>query len=397
MRFTPTAFAVFLCSAHQAIFRSTVASFSLGRVAGARRSHHGVARMAGSSAQGMMMGARGSGQRLDICQRKDRQPLAWLNSSPLHHQSWMLTRGGASESLSTSSSSTALNSAVATESETEAPVEYFRKDYKPLPHVVGKINMDFVIEDGKTTVTSELFIEPNKKAESQVDFSDDLVLDGDESCVKLLSVSIDGKELEKGKDYELAPQKLIIKSPKPGTVLKTVVEVVPEDNTQLSGLYKSGPMYCTQCEALGFRRITYYPDRPDNMAVFENIRIEADEKSFPVLLSNGNMVEEGKLDNGRHYAVWSDPFPKPSYLFAAVAGDLGYIEDKYTTMSGREVKLGVYSERENVDKLHYAMDSLKRSMKWDEDKFGLEYDLDLYNIVAVESFNMGAMENKVRK
>jgi aminopeptidase N len=109
------------------------------------------------------------------------------------------------------------------------------------------------------------------------------------------------------------------------------------------------------------------------------------------------MVEEGKLENGRHYAVWSDPFPKPSYLFAAVAGDLGYIEDNYTTMSGRGVKLGVYSERENVDKLHYAMDSLKRSMKWDEDKFGLEYDLDLYNIVAVESFNMGAMENKVRK
>jgi aminopeptidase N len=147
--------------------------------------------------------------------------------------------------------------------------------------------------------------------------------------------------------------------------------------------------YDDQCEAMGFRRITYYPDRPDNMAVFENIRLEADEKDYPVLLSNGNLMDSGKLNGGRHYAVWKDPFPKPSYLFAAVVGNLGYIEDTYATMSGREVKLGVYSEKENVDKLQYAMDSLKRSMKWDEDKFGLEYDLDLYNIVAVESFNMG--------
>jgi hypothetical protein len=389
MRFTPTALAVFLCSAQQAMLRSTVASFAVGR-AGAKKSRHGVGRVSNSARN--MMGARGSSSLLEggagVCYRKERQP-SWL-----HNQHWMLTRGGAAESLSTSS--TALNSAVAAESETAAPTEVFRKDYKPLPHVISKINMDFAIEDGKTTVTSELFIEPNKKAEGQVDLNDDLVLDGDETCVKLLSVSIDGKDLEEGKDYELAPQKLILKSPKPGTVLKTVVEIIPEENTQLSGLYKSGPMYCTQCEALGFRRITYYPDRPDNMAVFEKIRIEADEDSYPVLLSNGNMIEEGKLDNGRHFAVWSDPFPKPSYLFAAVAGDLGYIQDKYTTMSGRDVKLGVYSERENVDKLHYAMDSLKRSMKWDEDKFGLEYDLDLYNIVAVESFNMGAMENKVR-
>ena len=150
----------------------------------------------------------------------------------------MSTRGG-------STSSSALNSAVATESETEAPTEIFRKDYKPLPHVVSKINMDFVIRDGKTTVTLELFIEPNTKAEG-VNLEDDLVLDGDETCVKLLSLSIDGKDLVEGVDYELAPQKLILKSPKPGSVLKTVVEIVPEDNTQLSGLYKSGPMYCTQ-------------------------------------------------------------------------------------------------------------------------------------------------------
>ena len=130
------------------------------------------------------------------------------------------------------------------------------------------------------------------------------------------------------------------------------------------------------------------------MAIFDNVRLEADEKDYPILLSNGNMIDSGKLDNGRHFAVWNDPFPKPSYLFAAVVGDLGYIEDSYKTTSGRDVKLGVYSEKANVDKLQYAMDSLKRSMKWDEDKFGLEYDLDLYNIVAVDSFNMGAMENK---
>ncbi|CAB9512723.1 Puromycin-sensitive aminopeptidase [Seminavis robusta] len=362
----------------KAMLRSTVASFTVGKAI-ARKHHNGVTSLATSR---RMPPAFSSSTK----RRPAFVPL--LNNK---NHAWLLTRGGAAaESFSTTSTtSTALNSAVA-ESETTAPVEVFRTDYKPLPHLVTKINMDFVIENGKTTVTSELFIEPN----SSVEGGGDLVLDGDESCVKLMSVSIDGKELEKGKEYDLEPQKMIIKSPAPGTVLKTVVEIVPEENTQLSGLYKSGPMYCSQCEAMGFRRITYYPDRPDNMAVFENIRLEADEKDYPVLLSNGNLVDSGKLENGRHFASWSDPFPKPSYLFAAVVGNLGYIEDTYTTTSGREVKLGVYSEKENVDKLHYAMDSLKRSMKWDEDKFGLEYDLDLYNIVAVESFNMGAMENK---
>jgi aminopeptidase N len=146
---------------------------------------------------------------------------------------------------------------------------------------------------------------------------------------------------------------------------------------------------------MGFRRITYYPDRPDNMAVFERVRIEADATEYPVLLSNGNLLEEGELEDGkRRYAVWTDPFAKPSYLFAAVAGNLGHIEDSYTTTSGRKVKLQLFSEFPNVGKLSYAMESLKLAMKWDEDLFGLEYDLDLYNIVAVDSFNMGAMENK---
>eukprot|EP00594_Rhizosolenia_setigera_P015297 CAMPEP_0178974854 /NCGR_PEP_ID=MMETSP0789-20121207/22754_1 /TAXON_ID=3005 /ORGANISM="Rhizosolenia setigera, Strain CCMP 1694" /LENGTH=899 /DNA_ID=CAMNT_0020663367 /DNA_START=76 /DNA_END=2775 /DNA_ORIENTATION=- len=291
---------------------------------------------------------------------------------------------------------TALNSAVssATDDEKAGPVEVFRNDYKPLTNIVSKINMDFIIQDGKTTITSEMTIEVNPNGPG----AGDLVLDGDETCVSLMELSIDGKELKEGSDYELSPGKLVIKGSVMNGgagVLRTVVETVPEENTQLSGLYKSGPMYCTQCEAMGFRRITYYPDRPDNMAVFDKIRIEADKGSYPVLLGNGNLLEKGDLDtDGRHYAIWSDPFPKPSYLFCIVAGNLGSVKDSYTTLSGKKVHLEIFSEKENVSKLDYAMESLKRSMKWDEDKFGLEYDLGIYNIVAVNDFNMGAMENK---
>ena len=191
---------------------------------------------------------------------------------------------------------------------------------------------------------------------------------------------------------------MILLKPTDGGILTTTVEIVPEDNTQLSGLYKSGPMYCTQCEAQGFRRITYFPDRPDNMSTYARVTLKAPKDEYPVLLSNGNLVEQGTLEdnNTRHYAVWSDPFPKPSYLFAAVAGNLASIHDSYTTASGQDVQLAIFSEKESVDKLQYAMDSLKRSMKWDEDRFGLEYDLGIYNIVATSDFNMGAMENKVR-
>jgi aminopeptidase N len=278
-----------------------------------------------------------------------------------------------------------------------APVETFRADYAPLARVVSSISMDFQIFDGCTTVTAVMTIAPNAPAA----LDQDMILDGDESCVKLLSLSLNGRELSNNTDYTLAPGKLIIKAStlqkNSVNVLTTVVELVPEDNTQLSGLYKSGPMYCSQCEAMGFRRITYYPDRPDNMAIFENVRIEADKERYPVLLSNGNLLEQGDIEGTtttRHYSIWSDPFPKPSYLFCVVAGKLGSIRDTYSTMSGREVKLEIFSEAENVKKLDYAMQSLKRSMKWDEDTFGLEYDLGMYNIVAVNDFNMGAMENK---
>lgn len=304
----------------------------------------------------------------------------------------MTTRGGSTDT----NTNTALNSAVAADTDTAAPVEVFRKDYKPLTNIITKISMDFDIRDGKTTVVSKMNVEVNPNGPG----AGDLVLDGDETCVDLMKLSFDGKDLTEGSDYELSPGKLVIKKSALGEsgsgLLETTVEIVPEENTQLSGLYKSGPMYCSQCEAMGFRRITYYPDRPDNMAVFENIRIEADKESYPVLLSNGNSVESGDADSdaSRHYAVWTDPFPKPSYLFCVVAGSLGSIKDTYTTSSGQEVHLEIFSEEENVNKLDYAMDSLKRSMKWDEDKFGLEYDLGIYNIVAVNDFNMGAMENK---
>ena len=173
--------------------------------------------------------------------------------------------------------------------------------------------------------------------------------------------------------------------------IETLVD--PEANTQLSGLYRSSGNYCTQCEAEGFRRITYYPDRPDVMAVFTT-RIEADKSEAPVLLANGNLKDSGDLPGGRHFAVWHDPWPKPAYLFALVGGKLGHIEDSFVTASGRKVALRIYVEPGKEDRAGYAMDSLKRSMRWDEQAFGREYDLDVFMIVAVSDFNMGAMENK---
>lgn len=310
--------------------------------------------------------------------------------------------------------STPLNAALAAETKANPPkpVEVIRSEYAPLKYVVSKVLLDFKLYTGRTVVESVLTVcknndVPNGESEGG---EDGLVLDGEEATVKLLALSVDGCEaaLVPDVDYILKPGKLIIKGDtlRQGAsknenvmIVRTTVEIVPEENTQLQGLYKSGDMYCTQCEAEGFRRITYYPDRPDVMATFEQVRVEANAKDFPVLLSNGNLVKEGICEGGtngdkRKFAIWSDPFPKPSYLFALVAGDLGCLEDSFTTMSGRKVALRFYSEHNNVSKLSYAMESLKRAMKWDEDTFGLEYDLDLFNVVAVESFNMGAMENK---
>ena len=175
--------------------------------------------------------------------------------------------------------------------------------------------------------------------------------------------------------------------------LQTKVRIYPQKNKALEGLYKSGQIFCTQCEAEGFRHITYFLDRPDIMAKYR-VRIEGDKEKYPLLLSNGNLVERGELPEGRHFVTWLDPFKKPSYLFALVAGDLGMIKDHYVTMSGRTVVLEIYCDKGHEQRCFHAMESLKKSMQWEEQEFGLEYDLDIYMIVAVDAFNMGAMENK---
>ena len=222
------------------------------------------------------------------------------------------------------------------------------------------------------------------------DASAALRLDGESLRAK--RIAIDGQTLPKAA-YSIDQDGLTVPTVPESFEFSAEVEIDPADNSRLEGLYRSGGSFCTQCEAEGFRRITFYPDRPDVMATFR-VRILADARDCPVLLSNGNLVESGSLDDGRHFAVWDDPFPKPSYLFALVAGDLGHIEDRFITMSGREVTLRIYTDRGNEDRCGYAMDALKRSMRWDEEAYGLEYDLDIFNIVAIDAFNMGAMENK---
>lgn len=272
-----------------------------------------------------------------------------------------------------------------------AVVEHFRKDYRQPPYTVRKVDLNFHLDESETLVTATNTIFPTGRA------GEDLVLDGEE--VNLVDVYVDGRKLG-GSDYKIVGDKLTIFGSVLGTVdstkgfeLKTVVKISPEKNLALSGLYKSGSsdLLCTQCEAMGYRRITYSLDRPDVLSVYR-VRLEADRTKYPILLSNGNLVDQGVVDGtNKHWAVWEDPFPKPSYLFALVAGDLGFIRDTYTTKSGRTVQLGIYSDKENVDKLDHAMYSLKESMKWDEDTFNLECDLDVYNVVATNDFNMGAM------
>jgi aminopeptidase N len=231
-----------------------------------------------------------------------------------------------------------------------------------------------------------LVLKPSPKATSAP-----LILEGD--GLSLVSLKLNGTELPP-ESYVVTTDRLTVPQP-PNTTFALEIETVidPPANTQLSGLYRSNSSYCTQCEAEGFRRITYFPDRPDVMAVYTT-RIEADKREAPVLLSNGNLEQRGELPNGRHYVVWHDPHPKPSYLFALVGGDLACVEDQFTTMSGRNVVLQIFVEHGKQGLTAYAMDSLKRAMRWDEQAFGREYDLDIFMIVAVSDFNMGAMENK---
>ena len=261
------------------------------------------------------------------------------------------------------------------------------QDYRPPAFLVDGVELDFDLAPQGTLVRSRLALRRNP---AHGDDKAELRLDGEN--LRLKHLSVDGVTLP-ATAYAVDEESLTISEVPDAFVLSAEVEIDPEDNARLEGLYRSSGTYCTQCEAEGFRRITYYPDRPDVMTTFR-VRIAADAASSPVLLSNGNLVESGALDDGRHFAVWEDPFPKPSYLFALVAGDLGHIEDRFTTMSGREVTLKIYTDPGNEGRCGYAMDALKRSMRWDEEVYGLEYDLDIFNIVAIDAFNMGAMENK---
>ena len=263
-----------------------------------------------------------------------------------------------------------------------------RKDYKEPDFFVEKVELVFDLEREVTNVKSRLFIHANPARGTGV--GDEVFLHGED--MKLVSVSINERRLASG-DFTVDQEGLRFTAPREAFIAEIETQISPANNTRLEGLYVSQSAFCSQCEAEGFRRITYFPDRPDVMATFK-VTINADKSSCPVLLSNGNLIDSGDLDGGRHFAVWEDPFPKPSYLFALVAGDLACVEDSFKTVSGRDVALRIFVEHGNEDRCDYAMDSLKRSMKWDEDVYGLEYDLDLFNIVAVSDFNMGAMENK---
>ena len=261
-----------------------------------------------------------------------------------------------------------------------------RSDYTPYPWAVDSVAFRFEIGQEVTRVSTTMVL---RRSGTNSD-SGNIVLDGQN--LEFVSATLDGRLLENG-EYTLGPDSLVVHNAPEHCSLETEVRIRPKENTALEGLYPSGDFLLTQCEAEGFRKITYFPDRPDVMTKYD-VTIVADKARYPVLLSNGNAVDSGDLEDGRHWVRWVDPFHKPSYLFALVAGDLEFIEDHFTTRSDRKVTLRVFVEKQNLDKCDHAMTSLIKSMKWDEDRFDLEYDLDIYNIVATDDFNMGAMENK---
>jgi aminopeptidase N len=267
----------------------------------------------------------------------------------------------------------------------KSPKTIYLKDYKAPDYHIETIDLHFHLGEEYTTVCSQLAISRCPEAEVSP-----LVLDGEE--LELLAIKLDSQTLTE-KDYQQDTKSLTFPHVPDRFTLEIKTRIYPQHNTTLSGLYTSGGNFCTQCEAEGFRRITYFLDRPDVMARYTTT-IVADKTKYPVLLSNGNLVAKGGLDNDRHFAKWQDPFPKPSYLFALVAGDLVRIEDEFVTLSGRKVALHMYVQPHNRDKCKHAMASLKRAMAWDEQIYGREYDLNIYIIVAVDDFNMGAMENK---
>ncbi|HCG5964925.1 aminopeptidase N [Vibrio parahaemolyticus] len=263
----------------------------------------------------------------------------------------------------------------------QAPQAKYRKDYQAPSHTITEIDLTFDLYDNDTIVTALSTVV--QKGESTT-----LELDGE--GLELRSVKVNGEDWA---HHEVKEASLVLSDLPAEFELEIITKIDPEANTALEGLYKSGGAFCTQCEAEGFRRITYYLDRPDVLAKYTT-KVIADKATYPYLLSNGNRIAQGEAENGRHWVQWQDPHPKPAYLFALVAGDFDVLRDKYTTMSGRNVDLEIFVDKGNLDRAGHAMTSLINSMKWDEERFGLEYDLDIYMIVAVDFFNMGAMENK---
>ncbi|MEY8710814.1 aminopeptidase N [Mangrovibacter phragmitis] len=265
---------------------------------------------------------------------------------------------------------------------TQQPQAKYRHDYRAPDYTITDIELTFELDAGQTRVTAV------SQVQRQGEEGAVLRLDGED--LTLVSLDIDGQPWP---DYQLESGALVVSNLPARFTLTIVNDIHPAQNTALEGLYQSGEALCTQCEAEGFRHITWYLDRPDVLARFST-KIIADKQSYPFLLSNGNRMGQGELEGGRHWVQWQDPFPKPCYLFALVAGDFDVLRDTFKTRSGRDVALELYVDRGNLDRADWAMESLKNSMKWDEQRFGLEYDLDIYMIVAVDFFNMGAMENK---
>ena len=260
----------------------------------------------------------------------------------------------------------------ATTIETYKPI--LLADYRPPSHLVKSIHLTFILEEDKTQVLSKMDIVHNAPSPA-------LVLNGEN--LKLLALKLDGRALNEH-EYTLTSKELVIKETPQAFTLEIETEIYPQNNAALDGLYKSGPIFCTQNEPEGFRKITYFLDRPDVMAKYTT-KIMANQKLYPTLLSNGNLIGHGTLADGKHWVEWQDPFAKPCYLFALVAGDLGCISDSYTTIEGRKVDLKIYCDKGNEPKCQHAMQSLIKAMQWDEEVYGLAYDLDIYMIVAVDA------------
>ncbi len=267
------------------------------------------------------------------------------------------------------------------------PATIYLKHYQVPPFLIDTVELEFQLDEDVTMVTSILVIEANPESHAA---KNTLVLQGE--ALQLEAIHLNGTQLTAAQFKQDACSLTIMNMPKKAT-LKIQTRLQPQHNTALSGLYKSSGNFCTQCEAQGFRRITYFLDRPDVMSRYTT-KLIADTKKYPVLLSNGNLIDSGKLANGKHWVVWQDPYRKPSYLFALVAGDFDWVKDSFKTASGRHVELCIYVEKGHADRVTHAMQAVKKAMRWDEVEYGREYDLDIYMIVAVSDFNMGAMENK---